>query len=258
MMPLIALERFGPRNNPRATGVKGAMKRLVGTLGVLAFFAIGAIGAIRVWNMAGSTYDAMTFPSHIAAGLTPHLKSSDAYRITIDYLNAQTPELASPNLHQAPHMTAIWAVTANQAAALDGCIPMGKGNGIVWVTQGSGDYLNLANHAWSSAFSGNETHPCSGPGPAGTLVIDDATGQILGVYPYGGPTLPHPSPQITLAPSSGPSLSSPSTSPSGSASPGASASPVSSSKPGSSGSPKPSGSTKPGASGSPKPTASGG
>ena len=27
---------------------------------------------------------------------------------------------------------------------------------------------------------------CDGPGPAGTLVIDDATGQILGVYPTVG------------------------------------------------------------------------
>jgi hypothetical protein len=32
---------------------------------------------------------------------------------------------------------------------------------------------------------------CDGPGPAGTIAIDDATDQILGVYPAVG-IYPHP------------------------------------------------------------------
>jgi len=215
------------------------MRRLVGTLGMLVFLALGLVGAIRVWNMAGSAYDAVTFPAHVATGLAPHLMASDAYRITMDYLHSASAG-ADPATIAAPSLTSIWAVTADQAAALDGCIPTGKGSGIVWVTKGTGTYLNVASHAWSSPTG---SVVCSAPGPAGTIVIDDATGAILGVFPYAGPSFPHPSPQITLAPAgSSPSLLGPSPRPSPSGS-----SPAS---------PHPSASNKP--SGSPKPSASGG
>jgi hypothetical protein len=216
------------------------MRRLVGTLGMLVFVALGAYGAVRVWNMAGSTYDALTFPAHVAPGVTPHLKASDAYRITLDYLT-RADASAEPGTAVAPSLTSIWAVTADQAAALDGCIPTGKGSGVVWVTKGQGTYVNLASHPWPPT---TESGACSGTGPAGTVVIDDATGLILGVYPYAGPSFPHPSPQVTLAPASAsplPLVSSP-------------ASPAASSSPGSSRSP----SSPPGSSPSVKPSASGG
>lgn len=65
------------------------------------------------------------------------------------------------------------------------------------VTKGRGDYLNLADHAWSPssfhASADERAMTCVYPGPEGTLVIDDATGAILGVYP-GSPIAPHPSP----------------------------------------------------------------
>jgi hypothetical protein len=217
------------------------MRRLVGTLGMLVFVALGAVGAIRVWNMAGSAYDAMTFPAHVAPGLAPQLKASDAYRITLDYLNRASAS-AEPATSVAPSLTSIWAVTADQAAALDGCIPTGKGSGVVWVTKGQGTYLNVGSHPWSSPTG---SAVCSNPGPAGTIVIDDATGAILGVYPYAGPSYPHPSPQVTLAPASAAPF--PSVSSSASPSPSAAPSPSASTKPSSSA--KPSGSPKPSASG---------
>ncbi len=211
------------------------MRKAAGLIGLLLFMGVGAVGALRLWNLAGSTYDAMTFPAHIASGVTPRLAASDAYRITLDYLDRAMAE-AQPGTTVAPAVEAIWAVTADQAAALDGCIPVGKGSGIVWVTKGTGTYLNLWNHAWSSTAPnlGDPQGACTGPGPAGTIVIDDTTGEILGVYPYAGPAYPHPSPQLTLAPASSsplppvfasPAASSPGASPlAGSPSPNASGS----------------------------------
>ena len=235
-MPRLAGGCFGPRNKRALPGVIAPVRKLVGTLGLLAFLAVGAYGAVRVWNMAGSAYDAVTFPTHVAAGLAPRLQGSDAYRITIDYLHQAGAE-AEPGTTVAPSLTSIWVVTADQAAALDGCIPTGKGSGIVWVTKGQGPYLNLAAHAWSRP-SGPGV--CSAPGGSGTIVIDDATGAILGVFPNSGP---HPSPQITLAPATAspllPGSSSLRPSPSG----------ATSASPGPSASPKPSGSPKPSTSG---------
>jgi len=229
-MPRLGRGRFAPRNNLASCGVIAPVRKLVGTLGVLLFVALGVVGGLRVWNMAGSTYDAMTFPAHVAAGLAPRLQGSDAYRITLDYLQQASAE-AEPGTTVAPSLTSIWAVTADQAAALDGCIPTGKGGGIVWVTKGRGGYLNLATHAWSTP-SGSEV--CSAPGGSGTIVIDDTTGAILGVYPNSGP---HPSPRVTLAPATAspalPGSSSPRPSPSGSSPSGSSsASPVTSASPG--------------------------
>ena len=237
-MPRLAGGRFGPRNKRAPFGVIAPVRKLVGTLGLLLFVAVGVYGAVRVWNLAGTAYDAMTFPTHVAAGLAPRLQGSDAYRITVDYLRLAGLQAESGPTIEAS-LTSIWAVTADQAAALDGCIPTGKGSGIVWVTKGRGPYLNLATHAWSTP-SGPEA--CSAPGTTGTIVIDDATGAVLGVYPNSGP---HPSPQITLAPATAspllPGSSSPGPSPSGSSSAGGStASPVPSASPRPSGSPKPS------------------
>jgi hypothetical protein len=137
------------------------------------------------------------YSASIASGVQPRLTAEDAIRITRGYLDAQTPEIAAPELHIPPAVTLVWAVRAANAPALDGCIPTGLGERIVWVTKGQGDYLNLHDHLWSKQASGAASDPvlasCEGPGPAGTLVIDDASGEILGVYPEVG-LYPHPTP----------------------------------------------------------------
>ena len=101
------------------------------------------------------------------------------------------PELAAPELHTPPQITAVWAVPANDGAAIDGCIPSGQGDRTVWITKGMGDYLNLRDHAWSKAASAELV--CGGPGPEGTIVIDDANGTILGIFPENS-AYPHPTP----------------------------------------------------------------
>jgi hypothetical protein len=175
------------------------MRKVVGLLGLLLFVGIGAIGAVRIWSLAGSAYDALTFPAHIQTGITPRLRASDAYRITLDYLG-RTSAAAQPGTVVPPSIRVIWAVAADQAAGLDGCIPTGRGRGIVWVTMGAGSYLNLEAHPWSRPSQPGDTaarRACSDPAAGGTLVIDDATGEILGVYPDAGARAPHPSPQVS-------------------------------------------------------------
>jgi hypothetical protein len=112
----------------------------------------------------------------------------DAVAVSRSYLDAQTPEIAAPELHIEPHITRAWAVLASDARSVDGCIPDEASTQIVWITKGVGDYLNLRDLAWSRATTQANADTaaamtCGGPGPAGTIVIDDATGAILGVYP---------------------------------------------------------------------------
>lgn len=162
--------------------------RFLAALGVTALLATACSGPIEATN---GPYDVS-----IADGLRPRLSASDAVGITRDYLDQQRPELAAPELHIAAHVQRVWAVLASDARRLDGCIPKRASSAIVWVTEGVGDYLNLRDHPWSQA-SRQTTDPvaiaCEGPGPSGLVVIDDATGQILGVYPTAGPEYPHPS-----------------------------------------------------------------
>jgi hypothetical protein len=135
----------------------------------------------------------------VAQDLHPRMTAADAVRITLDYLAAQTPQIAAPELHVAPKVTSVSAIPAGGARSLDGCIPAQPGDDVVWVTKGVGDYLNLVAHPWSAssaAIQDDRAMPlvetCAGPGPAGTIVIDDATGTILGVYPEDPRFFPHP------------------------------------------------------------------
>jgi hypothetical protein len=140
------------------------------------------------------------YMASVAPELHPRLSVQDAIKISRGYLDDQTPELAAPELHSPPRITSAWAVRANDASTLDGCIPIVPGDQIVWVTKGQGDYLNLSDHPWSTRIGWTDQldpNPtrliCESPGPLGTLVIDDATGAILGVYPES-PGHWHPSP----------------------------------------------------------------
>jgi hypothetical protein len=66
------------------------------------------------------------------------------------------------------------------------------GGAIVWITKGVGDYLNVSDRPWSHR-TGATNDVCQLPGPEGTLVIDDGSGEIIGVYPES-PGYPHPRP----------------------------------------------------------------
>lgn len=156
---------------------------------------------VLVWSICLGSCAALDGPYTASIGpeLHPHLTARDAIAISRRYLDDQTPELAAPELHIPARITIASAIRANAASALDGCIPIVPGHEIVWVTKGQGDYLNLSDNPWSRGFTrASQLDPnpsrmiCEGPGPQGTLVIDDATGVILGVYPES-PGYGHPS-----------------------------------------------------------------
>jgi hypothetical protein len=131
----------------------------------------------------------------ISDGLQPRMRADDAVWITLTYLARQTPEIAAPELHVEPHVAQVWAVRASEVRNLDGCAPRQTSTDIVWVTKGVGDYLNLHDLPWSHGSEQSDDPwvlACEGPGPAGTIVIDDATGSVLGVYPSVGDEFPHP------------------------------------------------------------------
>lgn len=115
----------------------------------------------------------------IEDGITPATSGARAAAIARHYLDEQTKDLAAPNLHVDPVVSRVSAVTATDALRIEPRIPndpvAAMPNRIVWVAEVSGDFLNLHDLPWST----NGT-----PWPNGTIVIDDDTGAILGVYPH--------------------------------------------------------------------------
>jgi hypothetical protein len=110
----------------------------------------------------------------------------DAIAITRLYLAAMRQEIASPQIHVVAHVDSVWALPASEGWTIDSCIPRDVDVRTVWITKGVGDYLNPHDFAWSRHFGQFDAGfqlACQGAAPSGTLVIDDATGDVLGVYP---------------------------------------------------------------------------
>lgn len=141
------------------------------------------------------------YDTSVADGLAPRMAPAEVVAAARAYLDTQTPELAVPDMHIAAAITAIRAVVAADAMKFDPCIPAETGAQVVWVTFGRGDYLNLRSHPWSNGYMPNGTY-CEAPSSSGTIVIDDATGAILGVYPGRRPaaSMEPPSPTASRPP----------------------------------------------------------
>lgn len=179
------------------------IKRLLSAVSLACLLGLSTTGC----GIVGSSADPTNGPyvTTIEPGLRPRLTGADAVTLTRDYLARQTPELAVSEMHTPANITEVWAVRASDARKLDRCIPREASDGIVWVTKGSGDFLNLRVHLWSSNFSQQVAadpvaRACLAPWTSGTLVLDDATGDILGVSPgvhaSDGPTDASPSAQV--------------------------------------------------------------
>jgi hypothetical protein len=125
------------------------------------------------------TIDSVSFS--LAPGISPKLGADDAVAVSHAYLAEQEARLARPGSHRVPDITNVWALLARDAHTVDPCIPVKSEERIVWVTVGTGDYLNLAAHPWSNRYSVDNV--CEQPASSGTLVIDDETRQLLGVFP---------------------------------------------------------------------------
>ena len=121
----------------------------------------------------------------IAPGLHPRLTPADAVSLSSDYLAEQTPELNVASAHTPTSIKQVWAVKADGAWTIDPCAPRQTSEAIVWVTVGVGDYLSRGSLPWmSSLLQAQEANRwCLGGASVGTIVIDDASGDILGAFP---------------------------------------------------------------------------
>jgi hypothetical protein len=114
----------------------------------------------------------------LAAGVRPTTPNGRIAAIARRYLEDQTPELAAPGIHQPPMIISATVTLAREARRVEPGIPdaqvASQPERIGWIVRASGDFLNLHDLPWSSQGT---------PYPGGNIVIDDATGTILGVYP---------------------------------------------------------------------------
>jgi hypothetical protein len=95
-------------------------------------------------------------------------------------------QIAAPELHVVAAFDHAWAVPGTDAWQIDPCIPRVDDPTTVWVLRGGGDFLNLVDFAWSRNFGQFDVGfeiACRGAAASGTIVVDDTTGYILGVYP---------------------------------------------------------------------------
>ena len=145
----------------------------------------------------------------IPPSLAPHMNATTVAGIAVQYLDRQTAHLASPDLHLEPRVGRVAASLAADVRALEPAVrpqtALAQPARLVWVVFADGDFLNVGDLEWSSAGT---------PARSGTIVVDDATATIIGVYPHSPPA-PHtpparPTPRPTTAvasPSASPSAS---------------------------------------------------
>ena len=144
--------------------------------------------------LVGCRADPLTAPDPANPQVAPDIRVrvplqrdvDDAIGVTRNYLKAMRDMIASPQIHLVAEVQGVWAVQAWDAWTIDPCIPRNVDGRIVWVTRGVGDYLNLHTFPWSHSFGQfdkGRALACQGAAGSGTMVIDDATGEILGVYP---------------------------------------------------------------------------
>jgi hypothetical protein len=141
---------------------------------IVALIVVGIVGAQQVTQMPPANTD---YSVAIAPGVRPVTSNGRITAIARSYLDAQTPEIEGE--HQPPVVITAAAMLARDARQVEPGIPAApvaaQPGRIVWIVRASGDFLILRDLPWSSSGT---------PYPSGNIVIDDATGPILGVYPH--------------------------------------------------------------------------
>jgi hypothetical protein len=140
-----------------------------------------AVGSGVARQQLGDAVPNSDYAVSVAVGVQPHMSADRAAAIATRYLNDQTGQLIARELHRPPRIIAVSGLAAPDARTLEPAIPIDavteRPDRLVWVVKVTGDLLNFHVLAWSNGEF---------PGPSGTIVIDDATQVILGVYPDGG------------------------------------------------------------------------
>jgi hypothetical protein len=157
-------------------GVRGNRWSRVAIVAVLAVAMV--LVAFIVTRGTDLPPGASGYTVRVADGITPATPAARVAALARHYLDLQTPELAAPGIHTDPLVKSVSAVRAADAASLEPAIPAdavaADPGRVVWVASVTGDLLDLHDLPWSRAGA---------PNTSGTVVIDDATGAILGVYP---------------------------------------------------------------------------
>jgi hypothetical protein len=171
------------------------MPRSAGSVLVAFLLAITLIGCATdasclPWTCQGAAPERPDLPNQAVAAdirvAALERTKEDAIGTTRQYLAAMRREIASPQIHVPANVTAVWAVPAMDAWTIDPCIPRQSDAHPVWITRGVGDYLNLHDFAWSrhfGQFDAGFALACQGAAASGTVVVDDASGEILGIFP---------------------------------------------------------------------------
>ncbi len=153
---------------------------VIAALVALALLAAGVVVAVAVTRGSDLPPANSGYTASVADGIMPTTPAARAAAIARHYLDQQTPDLAAPGIHVDPIVRSVSAVRAAAAPSLEPGVPAQAVSAdpgrVVWVASVTGDFLNLHDLPWSSAGV---------PYPSGNIVIDDATGTILGVYPSG-------------------------------------------------------------------------
>jgi hypothetical protein len=142
---------------------------------IVALIAIGIVVVQRITQLPAANLD---YSVAIGDGVQPVTSNGQIAAIARHYLDEQTRELAAPGIHVPPRIFSVTATLARSAHDLESGVPDAQAAAaperIVWVVRASGDFLNLHDLPWSSRGT---------PYSSGTLVIDDGTDAVLGVYP---------------------------------------------------------------------------
>jgi hypothetical protein len=171
---------------------RASARRWLALLAALAVLAVGLFAFVVVRG-ADMPPASPGYTVSVGAGIKPTTTADRAAAIARHYLDLQTPELAAPEIHTDPIVRSVSAVRAKDAPALEPRVPADAvavdPSRVVWVAAVTGDLLNLNDLPWSSAGD---------PYTSGSIVIDDAAGTVLGVYP-GPATTARPSPATPAA-----------------------------------------------------------
>ena len=176
---------MAPMRNGALAGLRAKRQfsfgRLIGALGLMTILVV--VGLYTLKSVAGQLAPALGgYSVTIAAGVNPVTPAGQVAAVAGHYLDEQTPDIAAPELHIPPRVLTEVATLAPDARRFEPAISAAQAAAqpgrIVWIVQVSGDFLNLRDLPWSRQGA---------PDPSGNIVIDDATGTILGVYPHDPP-----------------------------------------------------------------------
>ncbi len=162
---------------PNASTTVHITRRMV----AVASIGVAAVVATVALRIAVAPNDPYRFLPPV--GMTPIRTSEDIAGMARGYLDAQAGKEAAPVLHQPPDVVEIMAMPASRLPTSLPQVPAAEvadvAERVVWVAKVRGDVFASTDRPWS---------PADDPAPCGHLVFDDATLELLAVFPEACPS----------------------------------------------------------------------